>query len=294
MAYQYFLHVVPTTYIAPRSAPLHTHQYSVTHYTREMEHDRGTPGIFFKFDLDPMAITLHQRTTTFLQLLIRCVGVLGGVFVCMGYAIRITTRAVEVVSGADQTAGIVAAESSGVKIGLRAKWAGSELRSRPQSGKLVPQGSGWTMEGGSRSPYSSYTNTPATGMFSANPHPSVPNTPNLGSGTGLGYPSGTFSPSGFPSGPGSRNPSLNSASLAPPPRTPFTPSSGRPYSPLPTGATQGSSAAPDLSAFGSMPPTPGVGYAAFPASPNPANGGSTNGFHIAPPPVKKVVPKKDD
>lgn len=295
IAYQYFLHVVPTTYIAPRSAPLHTHQYSVTHYTREIEHDKGTPGIFFKFDLDPMAITLHQRTTTFLQLLIRCVGVLGGVFVCMGYAIRITTRAVEVVSGADQTAGIVAAESSGVKIGLRAKWAGSELRSRPKAGKLVPQGTGWTMEGGSGSPYSSYTNTPVTGMFSStapspfNPHPSLPNTPNLGSGTGLGYPS-----SGFPPALAGRSASLNSASLAPPPRTPFTPSSGLPYSPLPTGATQGSSAAPDVSGFPSVPPTPGVGYATFPASPNPANGGGTNGFQIAPPPAKKVVPKKDD
>lgn len=157
------------------------------------------------------------------------------------------------------------------------------------------------MEGGSGSPYSSYTNTPLTGMFSSttgpspfNPHPSAPNTPNPGSGTGLGYPSGTLSASGFPPALGSRSASLNSASLAPPPRTPFTPNSGLPYSPLPTGATQGSSVAPDASGFGSAPPTPGVGYATFPASPNPANGGGTNGFHIAPPPVKKIVPKKDD
>lgn len=71
VAYQYFLHVVPTTYIAPRSKPLRTHQYSVTHYTRVLEHNRGTPGIFFKFDLDPMSLTIHQRTTSFAQLLIR-------------------------------------------------------------------------------------------------------------------------------------------------------------------------------------------------------------------------------
>ncbi|KZT27253.1 endoplasmic reticulum-derived transport vesicle ERV46 [Neolentinus lepideus HHB14362 ss-1] len=71
VAYQYFLHVVPTTYIAPRSSPLYTHQYSVTHYTRTLQPDRGTPGIFFKFDLDPMQITIHQRTTTFIQFLIR-------------------------------------------------------------------------------------------------------------------------------------------------------------------------------------------------------------------------------
>ena len=73
VAYQYFLHVVPTTYIAPRSAPLNTHQYSVTHYTRVLDHHRGTPGIFFKFDLEPLNLIIHQRTTTFLQFLIRFV-----------------------------------------------------------------------------------------------------------------------------------------------------------------------------------------------------------------------------
>lgn len=70
-AYQYFLHVVPTTYIAPRSPPLRTNQYSVTHYKRLLDQHRGTPGIFFKFELDPLSITIHQRTTTFTQLLIR-------------------------------------------------------------------------------------------------------------------------------------------------------------------------------------------------------------------------------
>lgn len=294
IAYQYFLHVVPTTYIAPRSPPLHTHQYSVTHYTREIDHDRGTPGIFFKFDLDPLAITLHQRTTSFLQLLIRCVGVLGGVFVCMGYAIRITYRAVEVVSGADQTAGIVAAESSGVKIGLRSKWGGAELRSRPKSGKLVPQGSGWTMEGnGNGSPYASYNGTPVAGAFSPGVHSpyltSTPASPLPGTpaSVGLGYPSGTFGPSGPPPTPG-----LRSASSLGPPRTPsYAPqaqrasSNGTPYSPMPA------SAAPDVTSFGnvSVPGTP-ASYATFPSSPNPATNG--NGFHMGPPPKKMT--KKDD
>lgn len=73
VAYQYFLNVVPTTYIAPRSKPLYTYQYSVTHYTRVLEHNKGIPGIFFKFDLDPMSLSIHQRTTSLLQLLIRYV-----------------------------------------------------------------------------------------------------------------------------------------------------------------------------------------------------------------------------
>lgn len=75
VAYQYYLHVVPTTYIAPRTKPLNTNQYSVTHYTRVLDHHRGTPGIFFKFDLEPMKLTIHQRTTSFVQLFIRFVSV---------------------------------------------------------------------------------------------------------------------------------------------------------------------------------------------------------------------------
>lgn len=75
MAYQYYLHVVPTTYIAPRSAPLYTAQYSVTHYTRVLNSHHGTPGIFFKFDLEPLALQIHQRTTTLVQLMIRFVRV---------------------------------------------------------------------------------------------------------------------------------------------------------------------------------------------------------------------------
>lgn len=38
-----------------------------------MEHNKGIPGIFFKFDLDPMSLSIHQRTTSLLQLLIRYV-----------------------------------------------------------------------------------------------------------------------------------------------------------------------------------------------------------------------------
>lgn len=311
IAYQYFLHVVPTTYIAPRSAPLHTHQYAVTHYTREVEHDRGTPGIFFKFDLDPLSITLYQRTTTFLQLLIRVVGVLGGVFVCMGYAIRITTRAVEVVTGADDAPGLVAAEASGVRLGLRGKWSGTELRSRPKSGKLVPQGSGWTMEGGagsplgSGSPYGSYAGTPVTPAFTpsglspyAAQAASLPGSPSLGGHSAFGP---------APPTPGGALRSVSGLGAAPP-RTPASSVFG------PRSASHGSAGvngngasaygngngsgygsyepSPTLSDVGLPPLTPGVGYAAFPPTPNPATAGG--GFQIAPPPPKRNGGKKDD
>lgn len=222
MAYQYYLHVVPTTYVAPRSSPLHTNQYSVTHYIRKLNDHEGTPGIFFKFDLDPMVIAIHQRTTSLVQLLIRyvrvtfpttdpnfctrCVGVIGGVFTCTSYFLRVTVRAIEAVSGADSTPGIVAAETTGVK----RKWGGGLLRARPSAstGRVVRQGNAWVVEGAA-SPYSAtpiqggfgstspYLYTPFTSTSLAPPPPpsassastmlgpgSVPSTPGVGLGLG--------------------------------------------------------------------------------------------------------------
>ncbi|KAI0763353.1 endoplasmic reticulum vesicle transporter-domain-containing protein [Trametes elegans] len=262
VAYQYFLHVVPTTYIAPRSAPLNTHQYSVTHYTRVLDHHRGTPGIFFKFDLEPMKLTIHQRTTTLVQLFIRCVGVIGGVFVCMGYAVKITGHAVDAVTGADRTNGIVAAESSSVnKFGKR--FGTGDLRLRP-SNRVVRQGSGWAVEGGS--PYGSYAGTPVSAAFGS-PSPSAHPSPYA--------PSFPASPNPAPP-PGNATYGLGLATspLLGPRSAASRPSSmvgGTPGSPFPTGATAGSPYAPQSPGLLSTPGTPGL-YAHFPPTPNTANG----------------------
>ncbi|KIJ94995.1 hypothetical protein K443DRAFT_11693 [Laccaria amethystina LaAM-08-1] len=147
VAYQYFLHVVPKAYIAPRSVPFHIHQYSVTHYTRIMQHNEGTPGIFFKFDLDPLAITQHQRNLP-----------------------PTPHPLLEVVSGSDQMPGIVATQASRAKVGLRSKWGGGELQALPKSGQMTPiHGSGWVLEGSSTSPYAIYANTPLAGGFPTTP-----------------------------------------------------------------------------------------------------------------------------
>lgn len=52
-------------------------QYAVTEATRAFDHGKGVPGIFFKYDLEPMSITIRERTTTLYQFLIRLVGVIG-------------------------------------------------------------------------------------------------------------------------------------------------------------------------------------------------------------------------
>ena len=192
-----------------------------------------------------------------LKKLSRCVGVIGGVFVCMGYAVKITSHAVDVVSGADKTQGIVAAEATGVGASLRKKWGGGELRSRGA------RHSGYIAEGGS--PYSSYANTPISGNFSRPPSPYISSP--YSAHTDGGYPASagaTLSPN--PSGPRSAN-GLGLTGTGTSPRlTPSGLGSG-----FPTGATSGSPYLPPPSPLLSSHSAQGI-YSHFPPTPNTANG----------------------
>ncbi|OCF32949.1 endoplasmic reticulum-Golgi intermediate compartment protein 2 [Kwoniella heveanensis CBS 569] len=91
--FQYFLRVVPTTYIDASRRKLVTSQYAVTDYSRSFEHGKGVPGIFFKYDLEAMALTVRERTTTLYQFLIRLVGVIGGVWTVASFGLRVFNRA---------------------------------------------------------------------------------------------------------------------------------------------------------------------------------------------------------
>jgi len=122
------------------------------------------------------------------------VGVIGGVFTCANYFVRVAIRAADAVSGTDTSPGLVAAESTGVK----RKWTGGQLRVRPTAQNTGRQTPGWVVEGSS-SPYASYANAPVSGGFTS-PYPyspylssgalpsntSVPPTPGTGIGLGFG------------------------------------------------------------------------------------------------------------
>ncbi|EPQ30923.1 uncharacterized protein PFL1_01821 [Pseudozyma flocculosa PF-1] len=90
--FQYFTSVVPTLFIDSRGRRLKTHQYSVTDYSRNIEHGAGVPGIFIKYDIEPIVLTVRERSTTLVQFLVRLAGVVGGVWVCVGYAFRTLDR----------------------------------------------------------------------------------------------------------------------------------------------------------------------------------------------------------
>lgn len=202
----------------------------------------------------------------------------------MGYAIRITSRAVDVVTGADQTQGTIAAEASGVRAGgLRSKWSGSQLLSRkPTGGRVLRQGAGWVVEG-TGGPSSSYGPTPMSSTFVGTPTSGYPNSPNP-------YSPYVTSPSHL-APPPTVNGSAPNSPLAPsvglglgspaygPSLTPRSPNMfpTSPYTPTSPGTL-------------SLPPrTPSSGYGHFPPTPNPANNGS-----FPPPPRAKDIVKKDE
>ena len=56
--------------------------------SRETQHGQGVPGIFFKYDIEPMALMVEERTMGLIDFLVRLAGIVGGILVCTGYAWR--------------------------------------------------------------------------------------------------------------------------------------------------------------------------------------------------------------
>lgn len=95
--FQYFVSIIPTTFIDRWGRKLHTNQYSVNDYSRTVKHGQGVPGIFIKYDIEALTMTIKTRTTSLAQFLARLAGIIGGVYVCIGYSYRIGQKAVRVV-----------------------------------------------------------------------------------------------------------------------------------------------------------------------------------------------------
>ncbi|PQE25642.1 Copii-coated vesicle protein [Rutstroemia sp. NJR-2017a BBW] len=86
--FQYFLSVVPTLYslspftFSPSSSPtlLATNQYAVTSQDHTVD-ARSIPGIFFKYDIEPLLLTVEESRDGFLKFVVKVVNVVSGVLV---------------------------------------------------------------------------------------------------------------------------------------------------------------------------------------------------------------------
>lgn len=114
--FQYFLSVVPTLYAngkgalnAYTAAPgdkaarsgrnkVFTNQYAATSQSGALpESPYLVPGIFFKYNIEPILLLISEERTGFLALLIRIINTVSGVLVTGGWLYQMSGWAVEVV-----------------------------------------------------------------------------------------------------------------------------------------------------------------------------------------------------
>lgn len=89
--YQYFIEVVPTR-VQTFLTTVDTYQYSVKELSRPIDHDKGShgmPGIFFKYDMSSLKVTVKQERDNLGMFLARLCSVIGGIYVCSGKLLKL-------------------------------------------------------------------------------------------------------------------------------------------------------------------------------------------------------------
>lgn len=83
---------MPTTYIDKSKNVLHTYQYAVTDSNKAFEENESiynVPGIFFKYDFEPISVRITEKRQSFSHFLVRLSGIIGGAVVTVGFAYRV-------------------------------------------------------------------------------------------------------------------------------------------------------------------------------------------------------------
>jgi hypothetical protein len=98
--FQYFLSIVPTVYTvsssnAYQSRTIFTNQYAVTEQSH-MVGERTVPGIFFKYDIEPILLSVEESRDGFLRFVVKVVNVVSGVLVAGHWGFTLTEWATSV------------------------------------------------------------------------------------------------------------------------------------------------------------------------------------------------------
>jgi hypothetical protein len=98
--FQYYIKVVPSTFVDAGGAERRTHQYSVTEHYRELAKTsaafsaNGVPGVYFFYDLSAVALRVEERRMSLPAFLTLVSAVVGGTFTVMGLLDRALERGV--------------------------------------------------------------------------------------------------------------------------------------------------------------------------------------------------------
>ncbi|KAH7357852.1 endoplasmic reticulum vesicle transporter-domain-containing protein [Plectosphaerella cucumerina] len=97
--FQYYLSIVPTVYTVGRKRSARhtvmTNQFAVTEQSKSVN-DHFVPGIFVKYDIEPVLLLVEETRPGFLQFLLKVVNVLSGVVVAFHWGFTLTSWAKEV------------------------------------------------------------------------------------------------------------------------------------------------------------------------------------------------------
>lgn len=112
MAFQYFISIVPTTYkSSTTSRTIVTNQYAVNELQQDRAGKLHPPGLFFKYDIEPIALFITDTRLPFSQFLMRLVNIIGGLVFCTSLAYRFydktLTKALGKISENDANEGII-------------------------------------------------------------------------------------------------------------------------------------------------------------------------------------------
>jgi len=84
-AFNYYLKIVPTTYISLNGSKVRTNQFSVTRHEK-VSGGPGTtlPGMFVSYELSPMMVRYSEKNRSFLHFLTSVCAIIGGIFTVAG------------------------------------------------------------------------------------------------------------------------------------------------------------------------------------------------------------------
>ncbi len=117
--FQYFMSVVPTVYSvhqgsgpAPASRTVFTNQYAVTEQSKEIN-ERMVPGLFFKYDIEPIMLQVEERRDGILTFAIKVINILSGVVVACHWGFTLSEWVREVIGKRrrTQSEGVIGAKS---------------------------------------------------------------------------------------------------------------------------------------------------------------------------------------
>jgi hypothetical protein len=93
--FQYYISVVPTVY-RYGSSTVRTNQYAVTEQSKEVS-EMSIPGIFFKYDIEPILLSVQEERDGFFRFLFKLTNVLSGVVVAGHWGATLTEWLREVI-----------------------------------------------------------------------------------------------------------------------------------------------------------------------------------------------------